>query len=184
MMCAGCFGAGSACSEASRARSCCRSPVASGSVPLAVRLGGEQAPRETVSPGARQAGCFQPANSCRLLSTLTSIYFRFLVRRPLKDCLHTSFGGTIKGGSCWSFFHYLLRGFVSMPSFLPAPIWLTTEVAGRTTCGYQTASAGFAPQQQKHLSPVSSAGRLFLACHLCCFASLDFGLTKLHCAQA
>lgn len=72
-----------------------------------------------------------------------------------------------------------------MPSFLlPAPIWLTIEVADCTTCGYQAVSAGFPPQQQKSASPISSAWHLFLSSDLCLFASLDFGLTKVHCAQA
>ena len=34
---------------------------------------GEQAPLQSVNPGARYAGCFQPANSCRLRSTLAFI---------------------------------------------------------------------------------------------------------------
>ena len=103
----------------------------------------------------------------------------------MEDYLHRSFRGTVKAALAGIIFHYLLTGFVSMPSFLlPAPIWLTMEVADRTTCGYQTASAGLPPQQQKRVSPMSSAGRLFLSSDLCCFASLDFGLPKVHCAQA
>ena len=43
---------------------------------------GEQAPRESVSPSAGCVGCFQPVNSRRLLSALTSIYFGFPVRQP------------------------------------------------------------------------------------------------------
>lgn len=50
--------------------------------------------------------------------------------------------------------------------------------------GYQTASAGFPPQWQRCASPMSSSGCLFLSSDLCCFASLDFGLTEVHCAQA
>ena len=103
----------------------------------------------------------------------------------MEDYLLRSFRGTVKAALAGIIFHYLLTGFVSMPSFLlPAPIWLTMEAADRTTCGYQTASAGFPPQQQKRVSPMSSAGHLFLSSDLCCFASLDFGLPKVHCTQA
>lgn len=90
------------------------------------------------------------------------------MRQPLEDYLHRSFRGTVKAALAGIIFHYLLTGFVSVLSFLlPAPIWLTIEVADCTTCGYQTASAGFPTQQQKRASPMSSAGCLFLSLLLC-----------------
>lgn len=98
---------------------------------------------------------------------------------PLEDSLHANFRGAVKAALIGIIFHYLLLGVVSVPSFLlPAPICLATEVADHTVCGYQAASAGFPLQQQKHVSAMSSAGCLLVSSDFCCFASLDFGLTK------
>lgn len=70
---------------------------------------------------------------CRMLlvcgklqaALMPNIYFRFLMRWPLKDYLHRSFRGTIKIALPRIIFHFVFVGFVCMPPFLVhAPIWL------------------------------------------------------------
>lgn len=64
----------------------------------------------------KAAGCW---------ALLPNIYFRFLMRQPLKDYLHRSFRGTVQTALPGTIFYFLLIGFVCVPSSLVhAPVWL------------------------------------------------------------
>lgn len=74
----------------------------------------------------RGTGCFQPVNRCRLLNALTLGFISAFPCSSLRGLLAPSFRGTVKAAGVS--FHYLLTGFMSVPSFhLPVPIWLAVE---------------------------------------------------------